>query len=118
MVTTNGLIRILEKSSKTPTNNNIMLQIISLSRTKECLRIAFDLDGNKCNEYSAIIAIFRSLVETSYGIKLNWDMRTAQTFGAWRTKPTEWIYWAEDGALEVADPCDGDEQAEEHKDPH
>lgn len=83
-----------------------MLQVISLEKNRERLRMSFDLDGNKCGEYDAVLAIFTALVEQSYGVEIKWDMRNATTFGAWQEKPTEWIYWAEEGTLEVADPSD------------
>lgn len=89
-----------------------MLQIISLERNRERLRMSFDLDGDKCGEYNAVLAIFTALVEQSYGVEIKFNMRTATTFGAWREKPTEWIYWAEDGTLEVADPSDNSNDEE------
>ena len=41
-----------------------MLQIISLERNRERLRMSFDLDGDKCGEYNAVLAIFTALVES------------------------------------------------------
>ena len=83
-----------------------MLQIISLERNRERLRMSFDLKGNKCGEYDAALSIFTALIEQSYGVEIKWNMRNSTTFGAWQEKPTEWIYWAKEGSLEVADPSD------------